>query len=66
MMMNMNSLPTVMLAVVTSPTTSGLNGFVRVYECHTNGCEQIGSDIILYALSVSLSRGEIPHNCSYF
>jgi hypothetical protein len=57
-MMNDYSLPTVTLAVTTwfNDFTSG---FVRVYECHTNGCEQVGSDIILYALSVSLSRGEI-------
>jgi hypothetical protein len=37
-------------------------GFVRVYECKKNGCEQIGEDIYRagYATSVSLSRGEIP------
>jgi hypothetical protein len=42
-------------------------GFVRVYECHKDGCEQIGEDIYpskqigedIYT-SVSLSRGEIP------
>jgi hypothetical protein len=54
-MMNDYSSPTVMLAVGAS------NIFVRVYVCPTNGCEQIGSDIIPLGntFSVSLSRGEI-------
>ena len=54
-MMNAYSSPTVMLAVG-ARVDDFTSGFVSVYECHTS-CEQIGSDIILYALSVSLSRG---------
>jgi hypothetical protein len=54
-MMNYHSSPTVTLAV-----GALWSEFVRVYECHTNGCEQIGSDIIIgYTVSLSLSRGEI-------
>ena len=61
-MMNDYSSPTVMLAVSTW-FNDFTKEFVRVYECHTNGCEQIGSDIIIgytyTVLSLSLSRGEI-------
>jgi hypothetical protein len=35
-------------------------GFVSVYKCKKNGCEQIGHDINGHANSVSLSKGEIP------
>jgi hypothetical protein len=61
-MMNEYSSPTVTLAVSTW-FNDFTKEFVRVYECHTNGCEQIGSDIIIgytyTVLSLSLSRGEI-------
>jgi hypothetical protein len=59
-MMNAYSSPTVMLAVSTW-FSDFTKEFVRVYECHTNGCEQIGSDIIIgyTVFSLSLSRGEI-------
>ena len=53
-MMNEYSSPTVTLAVGAYE-----GAFVRVYECQTSGCEQVGSDIILEVNSVSLSRGEI-------
>jgi hypothetical protein len=58
-MMNNYSSPKVTLAVG-AWAVNNFSGFVRVYECRTNGCEQIGNDIIIGdTYSVSLSRGEI-------
>ena len=58
--MNMYSSPILTLAVGAPGA-----GLVRVYQCQTNGCEQVGSDIVnngvsMFGTSVSLSRGEIP------